>query len=90
MKEYLEQQYSVYKDTANQLLEKDWMDNYKTIAVKKTQVEVYKKALLTIEHVLKSYLGVDVDSIQIERGCVDKPRLCQLDHNKICNHCMNC
>jgi hypothetical protein len=83
-------EYSRIQNIINKYSEDDWDDNYKTRAIKNTKLEVYKEVLNNVESLLKEYSNIDISKIEIRDFHVLKPRICDINKNKVCNHCMNC
>ena len=77
-----------YQNLRNNIIEhsKDsYEDTYKTIAVKNTKLEVFRDVVSMLEVAFKEYTNIDPSKIEIEEHPVPTPRVCQMNHNKICN-----
>ena len=91
--EFVNYSINLYKEYQNKIIQykkDEYYDNYKTNAIKKTSIKIFEDIVSSLKYQLEFYANIDVSKIQIEEYCVDKPRPCELDSNKICDYCMNC
>lgn len=84
----LTRKYADLKHIVFELNKLDFNDNYKTKAVKSTQLEIYKNMFMWLANLLTS-MNIDVSTIEESNIYVDKPRMCDLK-NRICTHCGDC
>lgn len=88
--EYLIYQYKEYKNNIIQYSKDSWDDTYKTKAIKRTKIEVFKSVMIMLKIALEQYAQIDTSKIEVEEHYVSTPKMCEMNRNKVYDGCGDC